>query len=301
MKIYIDPNGWTIHIKELDPRHINSTDLFYLKTLPYTNLLVIIHDTPSLTPIELQTFSHTIFSQVQNNNLSLEKRFLPGTNREIMRVSGRRNEKGEIIGLFGMPEYLMWHCDHPGEALNTRPDCLLLYSVDGCEDTVNGFTNGIFAFQDLKKAKDAPPGLIKNLDKIEVHYAFSVDQDELKGDINYVGISGKNKLLIKNKAGIEGIMFSNSNSTDFFINQSKLPDKVSKLWKDYLTAFLTRPKYVYNHNWKNNQIILNCQFLSQHDRKVCPTIGKRLLWRMMGSVENFDYKLQINFPEYPQL
>lgn len=288
MDIKLDKNGWTVHINDLDPRILTDENIKYLRTLPFTNILVIIHDVPTLTQHEYREFAHKIFHVVQNDNPAPDKRFLDNTDREIMRVTGRKNEHGEIIGLFGMPGLLDWHCNQPGMPLDLRPDCLTLYSVEGAYGSITAYTNSILALKDLRNDPDAPIELIKNLDNIDVYYEYVVDTDQLQSNIDYVGYSGKNKLVTKNKSGQEGILFGNLQSNGFYLGTEKLDDQIYMEWSSYLKTFLTQKKYVYNHAWKNNQITMNCQILSQHARYPFKNIEKRLLWRVMGKIKNFD-------------
>ena len=288
MKLSLDPNGWTVHATGLDPRSITDQQISILRTAPYINVLLIIHDLPTLTTEEYREFSHKVFESVQNDNPTQEKRFLPGHNREILRVTGRRDEQGEIIGVFGMPGFLTWHCNQPGLPLDRRPDCLTLYSVENCEGSVTAFTNSVLALKDLRLDPNAPAGLVNSLDQIEVNYKYNVDLDSDTEDFDYIGHTGRNKLVVKNKSGCEGILFGNLQSDSFHINDCAVPDETYKIWRSYLGQFLTQKKYVYAHKWKNNEMIMNCQMLGQHARLPFARIEQRLLWRIMGRVPAFD-------------
>jgi len=288
MKIELDKNGWTVHATELDPRSVTAQEVEILRTVPFTNVLLVIHDLPSLTAEQYQEFCHKVFDSIENDNPTQEKRFLPGHDREILRVTGRKNEQGEIMGIFGMPEFLPWHCNRPGVPLDQRADCLTLYSVEHCVNSITAFTNTVLALRDLRTATDAPTGLLDALDKLEVYYEYSVDVDQLKGKFDYVGHSGRNRLVVKNKSGRQGIMFSNTQTASFWINDEQVPDYLYQTWQSYLGKFLTQKKYVYAHRWQNNEMIMNCQVLGQHARLPFSSIEKRLLWRIMGRVKSFD-------------
>jgi hypothetical protein len=288
MKIELDKNGWTVHATELDPRSVTDQELEILRTVPYTNVLLVIHDLPSLTADQYHEFCHKVFESVQNDNPTLEKRFLPGHDREILRVTGRKNEQGEIIGVFGMPEFLPWHCNQPGIPLDQRPDCLTLYSVEHCKGSVTAFTNSVMALQDLRQTTNAPDGLVDALDHIEAYYKYIVDLDQKADEFDYVGYTGRNKLVVKNKSNQQGILFGNAQIESFWINNEQVPDYLYQTWQSYLGKFLTQKKYVYAHRWQDNEMIMNCQVLGQHARLPFASIEKRLLWRIMGRVESFD-------------
>lgn len=298
MKKYLDKNGWTVHITDLDPRNISDSEIEDLQTLPFSNILVVIHDVPKLTQEEYQIFAHKIYYKVENDSPNPERRFLDNSNREILRVSGQKNEKGEIIGLFAQPELLPWHSNQPGMPLDIRPDCLTLYSISGTEGSVTAYTNGIFALRDLRNTKDAPSGLVQALDQIDVYYEYDVDTDLFKDNIYHQGYRGRNKLVNKNKSGQEGIFIGNFQAKSFYYKDKLLTGKISDSWITYLKDFVVQEKYVYEHKWKDNQITLNCQILSQHARYPFPNIEKRLLWRIVGTVHPFDKPLQTNFPSW---
>lgn len=295
MKLQLDANGWTVHAYELDPRSVSDQELHILRTMPYTNVLLVMHDLPVLTADQYRNFCHQVFESVQNDNPTQEKRFLPGHNREILRVTGRKNEQGEIMGVFGMPEFLPWHCNQPGIPLDQRPDCLTLYSVEHCEGSVTAFTNSVLALQDLRLASDMPDGLLAVLDQLEVYYRYNVDLDLNSQQFDYVGHSGRNKLVVKNKSGQNGILFSNVQTESFWVNEQKIDAATYSAWHQYLSKFLTQKKYIYAHRWQNNQMIMNCQVLGQHARLPFASIEKRLLWRIMGRVPAFQGQTQNSF------
>ena len=58
MKLKIDTNGWTVHASELDPRSVTDNELQILRTIPYTNVVLVLHDLPTLTSDQYQEFCH---------------------------------------------------------------------------------------------------------------------------------------------------------------------------------------------------------------------------------------------------
>jgi hypothetical protein len=105
-------------------------------------------------------------------------------------------------------------------------------------------------------------------------------------------------LVIKNKAGVDGILFSNHTTESFQIDDVKVSEEIYQLWHSYLCKFLTQKKYVYAHAWKNNEMTMNCQLLGQHARLPFTKIHERLLWRIMGVIEAFD-GATVNLGELP--
>jgi hypothetical protein len=74
----------------------------------------------------------------------------------------------------------------------------------------------------------------------------------------------------------------------FYIDQQPVSKRQQIQWHHFLLEFLTQPKYCYSQNWVDNEIIINCQWLSMHARDPFEHIQDRLLWRIMGYTSKFD-------------
>jgi hypothetical protein len=74
----------------------------------------------------------------------------------------------------------------------------------------------------------------------------------------------------------------------FYIDQQPVSNRQQILWHHFLLEFLTQPKYCYSQNWVDNEIIINCQWLSMHARDPFEHIQDRLLWRIMGYTLPFN-------------
>ena len=177
MRLSIDPNGWVIHVTDFDIFNIDPADANVLKKLPYMNLLAVIHNKEKLTLEQYHHFSQQVFEGLNNDLPAKEKVFVEGTNKEVIRVTGRRDETGEMLGLFGMPEHLPWHCNEPGRTAEERPDALCLYAVEHTEGSATLFSNSIAALKDLRSADNVPNGLLENLDKIYCYYNYQGSTD----------------------------------------------------------------------------------------------------------------------------
>ena len=290
MKLTLDPNGWTVHATDLDILNIDDYHRDQLRKLPYTNLLVVLHNTKELALDQFHQFTSGLFDSLNNDLPAKEKVFVEKTNKEIIRVTGKKDDHGEITGLFGMPGNLPWHCNEPGRTASQRPDALCLYGVEHTQGSITGFSNSILALRDLRQATDAPIGLIKSLDQLNCYYDYSGSTDNGPGaaDVNYQGRAGLNKFVTQNKSGLQGIHWSPMQRPVFYIGDKLVPEKWQHLWFDYLYKFLTRPEYCYSHHWRDHEIIINCQWLSMHARPAFENIENRLLWRAMGYVSPFD-------------
>ena len=290
MRLSIDPNGWVIHITDFDIFNIDPADANVLKKLPYMNLLTVIHNKEKLTLEQYHHFSQQVFEGLNNDLPAKEKVFVEGTNKEVIRVTGRRDETGDMLGLFGMPELLPWHCNEPGRTAEERPDALCLYAVEHTQGSATLFSNSIAALKDLRSADNVPNGLLENLDKIYCYYNYqgSTDNGPDAADVNYQGRVGFNKLVNYNKSGRQGIHWSPMQYPKFYIDQQPVSKRQQIQWHHFLLEFLTQPKYCYSQNWVDNEIIINCQWLSMHARDPFEHIQDRLLWRIMGYTSKFD-------------
>ena len=290
MKLSIDPNGWVIHIDDLDVFNISRDQAELLKKIPYTNLLTVIHNKSKLTLDQYHHFAQQIFEGLNNDLPAKEKVFVEGTNKEVIRVTGRKDDNGEMLGLFGMKDNLPWHCNEPGRIAHERPDALCLYAVEHTKGSATLFSNSILALKDLRESTNAPAGLLENLDKIYCFYDYqgSTDNGPTASDVNYRGRTGFNKLVNHNKSGLEGIHWSPMQYPQFYVDQQPVSRRQQILWHHYLLDFLTQSKYCYSQNWVDNEIIINCQWISMHARAPFEQIQDRLLWRIMGYTLPFD-------------
>jgi len=292
MNFTLDPNGWVVHADNVDLGNLTASDIQALQRLPYSNLLLVIHNRQPLTLEKYHQFALQSFDGLNNDLPAKEKIFVEGTNKEVIRVTGRKDSSGEMLGLFGMPDDLPWHCNEPGRTASERPDALCLYAVENTAGSVTMFSNSVQALTDLRKVTDAPLGLLDHLDKIYCFYEYqgSTDNGPMANDTNYTGRSGMNKLVNTNKAGLQGIHWSPMQYPKFCIDGSPVSKRQQVLWHHYLLKFLTQTCYTYSHHWQDHEIIVNCQWLSMHARPPFERIADRLLWRIMGYTAPFDSK-----------
>ena len=302
MKLTIDSNGWVVHATNLDLNHLDNTQSQALKQWPYSNLLVVLHNQKPLTLEQFHQFALKCFDGINNDLPAKDKIFVEGTNKEVIRVTGRKDHTGEVVGLFGMPDDLPWHCNEPGRTSHERPDALCLYGVENTQGSITMFSNSVLALQDLRLATDAPLGLLEQLDQIYCYYEYQGNTDDgpTANDTNYTGRTGYNKLVNSNKAGLVGIHWSPMQYPQFYIDNKPAGKRQQVLWYHYLLKFLTQPQYTYAHHWQDYEIIINCQWLSMHARPPFDRIEDRLLWRIMGYTTDFDSKGLIanNLPRY---
>lgn len=283
MDINVNKNGWVIDITGADVRTLTDEQVNQITPLITTNITVVIHGQPTLTPEEYRAFTHRL-GKVQNDAApeTGEMYVLPGTEREIIRVTGAKDDQGQSTGIFSQKEELIWHCNETGR--QDRPDVLCLYGVSGTEGSVTSYTNTQIAYEDLLKEENAPEGLLEALPELEGYYNYGVNFNDVKytiSDPNYKAQPGKHSLLLKNKSGKLGIFISPKQRPLLYKNGVELDRKTKYNYVTYLYDFLTQEKYVYDHQWKNGDIVLNCQWHSLHKRNHFEEVEKRMLWRIM--------------------
>jgi taurine dioxygenase len=283
MDINVNKNGWVIDITGADVRTLTDEQVNQIKPLITSNITVVLHDQPALSSEEYRTFIHRL-GKVQNDAApeTGEMYTLPGTEREIIRVTGAKDDHGQNTGIFSQKEELIWHCNETGR--QDRPDVLCLYGVSGTEGSITSYTNTQQAYEDLLKETEVPAGLMEDLSKLEAYYNYGVNFDDVKytiSDPNYKAKPGKHPVLLKNKSGKLGLFLSPIQRPLLFRDGIELDRKTKYKYVSFLFDFLTQEKYVYDHHWKNGDIVLNCQWHSLHKRNHFEEVEKRMLWRIM--------------------
>lgn len=284
MKIELNKNNWSIDIHDVDVRELNDEQVAKIIPLISGNITVVLHDHPSLTPLEYRAFTHRL-GKVQNNHTSQnigEMYSLPETDKEIIRVTGAKDDNGKVTGIFGQKEELIWHANECGRP--SRPDVLCLYAIAGAQGSITSYTNTQIAYQDLLTESSAPAGLIESLPSLVGHYDYGVNIDDVKDTLgvpNYKAEPGSYPVLMKNKSGKLGIYISPKQRPILFKNDVELDRKTKYNYVTFLYDFLTQEKYVYEHHWKNGDIVLNCQWHSLHKRNQFEAVEQRMLWRIM--------------------
>lgn len=284
MDIKLNKNNWTIDIYNADVRELTDEQISQIIPLISGNVTVVLHDHVALTPAEYRKFAHRL-GTVQNDHTSQDigdMYSLPDSGKEIIRVTGAKDDNGKVTGIFGQKEELIWHANECGR--QDRPDVLCLYGVAGTEGSITSYTNTQIAYQDLLKSADAPEGLLEDLPYLIAHYDYGVNIDDVKDTVavpNYKARPGSYPVLLKNKSGKLGIYISPKQRPLLYKNGVELDRKTKYKYVTFLYEFLTQDKYVYDHHWKNGDIVLNCQWHSLHKRNHFEQVEQRMLWRIM--------------------
>ena len=192
----------------------------------------------------------------------------------IARVTGELNQRGRE-GLFGHKETLDWHCNKPSEP--NRKSIVWLYGIKGTEGSRTSWINMIDAYNDLSE------DVKQEIEDIVVYCGYKAGtisptsryQEHINRDLPF-------NLVMKNHAGIKGLFFPFLQIMEFK-NRSNIDfDRIMKI----LTAHVLNNKYVYDHDWKDGDIVISDQWLSIHKRWAFEDMDKRLLHRIACDYKN---------------
>ena len=192
----------------------------------------------------------------------------------IARVTGELNERGRE-GLFGHKETLDWHCNKPSEP--NRKSVVWLYGVKGTEGSRTSWINMIDAYNDLSEE------VKQEIEDIVVYCGYKAGtisptsryQEHVNRDLPY-------NLVMKNHAGIKGMFFPFLQIMEFANRPPEEFDRIMKM----LTDHVLKSKYVYDHDWKDGDIVISDQWLSIHKRWAFEHMDKRLLHRIACDYKN---------------
>lgn len=285
MDITLNKNGWSVDIVGADVRVLSDEEIYRIAPMITNNIIVVFHDQQPLTPNEYRAFVHRIGTVQTDGTAAMsttESYTLPDTGKEIIRVTGAKTEDGRNVGIFSQKEELIWHCNESGR--QDRPDVLCLYGVSGTKGSITSYTNTQTAYQDLLTTEGVPDGLVDDLPYLDAYYDYGVNLNDVRDTLanpNYDAPKGKFPVLMKNKSGKLGIYMSPKQRPILYKNGVELDRKTKYKYVSFLYDFLTQDKYVYEHHWKDGDIVLNCQWHSLHKRNHFDEVEKRLLWRMM--------------------
>lgn len=292
MKITRHKNGWTIWIEQFDIRTASTEVIQQIRSLILTNLTVIIKGQHGLSLDEFRTFVRLLGVPERKKDWFPDRFLISPEERDVLRVTGAKNEQGEFIGVFNTPDDLSWHCNSPGQ--NPRPDALCLYAVEGTAGSITSMSNTSLTYKDLmednlsalsKMHMEVPLDhyreLRELLPRLSCRYDFFISLDGSSKPSDYKGEVGDYHILHTNKAGLVGLMFSPNQAKTLLLDGVEMErEKVLRLARA-LRSIVTAKKYIYDHQWEDGDILLNEQWISLHRRPPFKEIAKRFLYRMM--------------------
>lgn len=199
----------------------------------------------------------------------------------MLRVTGKRDEEGDYIGMFAEGE-LDWHSDRQGTG-NFVP-MILLNAVEGTEGTSTEFLQTADAYELLsvqwKNIIDnlvgvhrytpgkMAPGLNASQDNILRMNMCPIDDSEVP-------------LVCYSPGGRKGIRLS-YNTLDHFKGFNK---KDSDEILQFIMNHFLKDKYVYHQDWKNGELVFMDQTITVH-RRPTKDCSKRVMIRQTCNFDN---------------
>ena len=271
MKSSIHSNGWTLTIEE-DVKSLSVEQLHEVAKLVNSHYVVIFRGQELSVEDQMRIASSIGTVKLDHGRDDAERdRILiqPG----VIRVTGELNDKGEK-GLFGHDEELDWHTHHANA--KKRFPFVWLYAVKGSKGSRTSWINQEMAFNDLPVTMQRELEVIKYASGYKVG-SFS-DMAVAKEKVNY---DNPIDLVHTNKEGKKGLYFPFQQVYDIVEGATK--EQWEELHK-FLKSHCTKEKYIYHHDWQDNDLVISEQWLSIHKRWQFDDMKNRLLHRIA-----FDY------------
>lgn len=283
MKISLSKNSWVVTVTELDLNAITDEEIDILGCLVNYYTLVIIKDQKNL-PVELQESVCRRFGSTLDDDYGIEGfkqrlgRLLQPGGTITSRVTGEKNEDGEP-GLFGFKEELKWHANKVERA--NRRSMVWIYGVRGTKGSVTSFTNHIIAYNDM------PEEFKKEISGLKTIYSYQLSKDERERMGQDVGISEHTPPLVYTNAGGQTGIYLSWLHLDHFVGMTT---EESKIIAGKIEKFvLSNPRYVYDHEWTDGDLLLSEQWLGLHKRHAFEHMEQRLINRIETSFSKIDF------------
>lgn len=269
MNISYADNGWTVFINE-DINSLTAKDAREVGRLVVKNMVVVFRN-QVLEPSDEIDFC-SIIGDYQYYPADLERVKHIRVNEGILRVTGKKNEYGEE-GLFGHKDALDWHANQASN--KDRKPLIWLYGVEGTEGSRTTWLNNILSYESL------PNKLKEKIEDIKVYCGY---KSGMYSDSNFfkdhIDKSNSISLVQVNKEGQKGLFFP-------FLQIFGFENHSDEEFKDIMNELkdhILQEKFMYHHDWKDNDIVISEQWLSIHKRWPFDGMGERVLHRIA-----FDY------------
>ena len=151
MKYHIHDNGWTVILDDFKFSTATQQDINEIAKLLATNTLVVAHNQDDMTTEDELRVAHMFGNPGVLNDPAVYgpsvSRYNVDPDGFITRVSGRKDEQGDEIGIVGYENEMTWHSNEP--FLTTRRPLVWLRALGGSEGSVTSYNNNIMAYNDL--------------------------------------------------------------------------------------------------------------------------------------------------------
>lgn len=278
MKHRIDPNGWTVHLEDIDLAKATRAEADQIATWLANNTVVVARN-QKLTAEDQVRFCSLLGNvedwSRQAENFANTRYLVNDGKNKIIRVTGEPDEHGRP-GLFGHVSDLDWHANNT--ANEWRHPIIWLYGAKGTAGSRTSWLNNILTYQDLS------PGQQRQLADIKLVLgfkkgAYSEDDFGKAVDINYFYTPN---LIHTNIAGKTGLYFP-------FLQIHQivgLTEDQSREFIDGLRRHVEQEKYMYHHNWQDGDVVIAEQWLGVHKRWRFEGMNQRVLHRIACDFAN---------------
>jgi taurine dioxygenase len=285
MNYSLHKNGWTVIIDDFDIATATQEDINQIGCLLATNTLVVIKNQTHLTVDDQLRTAH-LFGQVESIEPVKDIApfchiSVPGSNYEIIRVTGELDEHGEP-GLFGHVSDLDWHCNMPGDP--RRKPLVWLFGITGTAGSRTSWTNNILAYKDLS---DEWRERIKDLKMIcgwKKGTYSEFDFGRATGVSENYNEHCTPSLVHTNIGNQTGLFFPFLQ----FKNFVGLTEDESRTIVEELKAHVLQEKYIYHHDWQDGDVVIAEQWLGIHKRWKFDGMPDRILHRITFDFDNIN-------------
>jgi len=284
-------NGAAVQITNIDIGSLSTNDIEQIKDCLYKHLVVVIkHQSKSgydYTKFieqlgKVSNYNQMVYSdngeESEHTAVETDKWIKPAHEYPVQRVTGKKNSKNNISGIFGTG-ILDWHANLNGL---DRADGVALQGFQDCENTSTSFLNTNLAYLEMSnELKAAVEGVYAEYEYAPEVWAKGLPERQL----NYM-MANKSKykmwLVQKNIKGVEGIYFYTNNRCKIITEDNTLYDK--------LYDHIFQEKYIYQHMWEPGDIVLMDQLLTLHkrDQNDPEILQKRILHRITFKISNYN-------------
>lgn len=285
VKYHLHQNGWTVILDDFKFSKATQQDINDIAKLLSTNTLVVAHNQDDVTVEDELRVAHMFGNPgvLNDPNSDLGKMTNVDPDGFVCRVSGETDEQGDNTGIAGYSDEMTWHSNEPFSP--ERRPLVWLRGIKGTKGSVTTYNNNILTYNDLsQETKD----LLQDKQMI-LKGEFSL-QNPTNDIITYV--EGGNikegytpNVVHTNIAGITGLYFP----WIYIHSFAGITVEETRKITEPLARFTVQEKYLYHHEWNDNDIVIAEQWLGIHKRKPFSEIANRVLHRVVFNFPTQDY------------
>jgi taurine dioxygenase len=282
MKIITHDNGWTIQIENLDLRQATNEEINTIGQLINTNTVVVVRNQNLTFKDEIDIANRFGYARQMPDKESFDGYYVEGSDRYVVRVSGGLDHHGRP-GLFGHVTDLDWHCND--SAHDNRKPLIWLYSVSGSVGSRTSFINNILTYDTLQQEDLDFFNQIKDLKVVCGYETGRYSPVQLTDEHKSVNPYFTPSIVHTNIAGKTGFYFSPL-QVFYFVGMT---EDESRPILEKLKDYIIQERFMYHHDWQDNDLLLSEQWLGIHKRWKFEGINERTLHRIEGAFDHIKF------------